>query len=478
MEEITAVKEKALYLRHEAHPQHELTLVIRPGAYYCYACLTNEKDFFYVCILCNFSIHETCALSPPIVMLPFHSHPLLLVYSLPERIYNFTYYCSMCRKRINPNAWIYHCAICRHFVHFKCALNKQHPIPRDELPDDDKDKEEKPDPLQLGDFEITHFSHNHPLAEITEKPEKIGGVIVCNLCGKSLVDGSTSYGCIKCPYFLHKACTQLEPTINHHFHPHEPLTFTDVSSMTWRYWYCDVCRLKGPYEGFCYSSSHKDKWLLFIACIACCLAERARVAEISAIKEQAMIKREHQGYPGHTLTLQLRPASFKCDACNSKEEDLFYQCDSCDFWIHKSCASLGPTLNLPHHPQDPLELVYSLPERYFAHVKCALNAEKLPTLRDGSGTSAEQEYINDFTHFPKSYVFTDPLKILHSGKVDDGGDKAELNDHWSHNHPLILNVASSGNNMPNVDSSDSIEVVSATVIHLCSDVKLVSSALM
>ncbi|GJY42408.1 C1-like protein [Tanacetum coccineum] len=73
------------------------------------------------------------------------------------------------------------------------------------------------------------------------------------------------------------------------------------------------------------------------------------------------MKFEHEGHPQDTLTLQLIPASFRCDACNVTDEGLFYRCDSCDFWIHKTCASLAPTADLPHHHHEqPLLLIYSL----------------------------------------------------------------------------------------------------------------------
>nr|GEV32503.1 hypothetical protein [Tanacetum cinerariifolium] len=78
-------------------------------------------------------------------------------------------------------------------------------------------------------------------------------------------------------------------------------------------------------------------------------------------KEEPLMKFEHEGHPQDTLTLQLIPASFRCDACNVTDEGLFHRCDSCDFWIHKTCASLAPTADIPHHRQEhPLILIYSL----------------------------------------------------------------------------------------------------------------------
>ncbi|XP_052621007.1 uncharacterized protein LOC128126887 [Lactuca sativa] len=115
-------------------------------------------------------------------------------------------------------------------------------------------------------------------------------------------------------------------------------------------------------KGFGYSYKNPEFNILFNACTDCRLVEIAHKAEADAIKEAGRIKIEHEGHPQYTLTLQLRRGSFRCDACNTKDEGLFYLCYSCDFWIHKTCAFLDASINLPHQHNHPLFLVYSLPE--------------------------------------------------------------------------------------------------------------------
>nr|KAJ0205247.1 hypothetical protein LSAT_V11C500247180 [Lactuca sativa] len=105
--------------------------------------------------------------------------------------------------------------------------------------------------------------------------------------------------------------------------------------------------------------------------------------------------------------------------------------------IHKTCASLTHTINLPHHPNQKLVLVYSLPEiffnfwyyceicneyiqqnewlyhsancRYFVHIRCALNIEQ-PS--GNLSTSFVDEDIEDLLEIPMLEAFTDPLKLL------------------------------------------------------------------
>ncbi|GJV98678.1 C1-like protein [Tanacetum coccineum] len=277
--------------------------------------------------------------------------------------------------------------------------------------------------------------------------------------------------------------------INHSFHQEHPLKLIDhLEKPGGVVVECDMCEK---------SISAGDSVPGFNACANCFLVEFACKAEYDAIKEKATIKLQHESHPQHTLTLQLRHGAFRCDACKTDEKGLFYQCDSCDFWIHETCASLPPTIDLQlHHPKHPLFLVYSLPDkfykfcyyckfcnqyirrnewlyqcgncRYFAHIKCALNAQKksASTPRDDPSTSEASDDVQSLLHFPMSKAFTDPLKLLHSKLfAQDDKETTEIN-HWSHPaHPLILNVEDSqGNNMmPDINSGDPIEVCYACV---------------
>ncbi|CAI9290988.1 unnamed protein product [Lactuca saligna] len=338
--------------------------------------------------------------------------------------------------------------------------------------------------------EINHFSHkSHPLklldsetivgASVNGGGEK-SGLIGCYACEKP-ISGGFAYACIQCRYFLHKSCAQLPLTIDEPSLYHHHLTLTDLKNLNSRSWDCDVCRIQKKSEVFSYTFEMDDIYI-FAACIDCCVTRIALKAEADAIKEEAKKKVEHEGHPKHTLSLKLRPAAIFCDACKTKDEGLFYECDNGDFWIHKTCASLAPTIYLPHHPNHELVLIYSLPEkffnflyyceickkyihrnewlyhcancRFFAHIKCALHPEHSSTPRDGLSTVDEDE--NGLMHFPMSVAFTDPLKLLHFEKMTRDDDETTNSNHWSHPHPLILHVQPQTNSMS--VCSDPIEV--------------------
>nr|GEY48152.1 C1-like protein [Tanacetum cinerariifolium] len=495
-----ALKEEAsIKFEHEGHLQHTLTLKLRPAAFFCDACKTEDKDLFYECDSCDFWIHKTCASLAPTINLPHHpNHSLVLVYFLPDKFYNYPYYCEFCDKRILQNDWLYHCANCRYFAHIKCALKAEHTsVSRDPAGTSAITEEHGndllhfpmsytfTDPLKLlysgkvssdddeDSVEINHWSHDHPLILNVEPQDKsiMTDINTCDLIEYAALSGYPETKDPKPKIYGFNQVPELVPTINHHFHPFHLLTLIVRYSNDWD---CDVCRTHGKVRGFSYYCSESD----FDACTKC------GVDVVS--KEEAMMKLEHEGHPGHTLTLQLRRASFLCDACHIEDKDFFYQCDSCDFWIHKTCASLAPTINIPGH-HHPLVLVYLLPDnfynfkyycefckayilrndwlyhcancRYFAHIKCALNAQRPSTPRDDPSTSVDEEHVKDLLHFPMPYAFTDPLKLLHSGKVTQEDDETHEINHWSHpDHPIILNVEPHGNSLTSVNSGDLIEL--------------------
>ncbi|KAI3691945.1 hypothetical protein L6452_31748 [Arctium lappa] len=168
------------------------------------------------------------------------------------------------------------------------------------------------------------------------------------------------------------------PVINHRLHPLHPLMLVVRNHNNW---YCDVCDSKGLVKGFSYWCRSCD----FDACTKCGLATTLEQEAATALEQETLIKFKHEGHPQHTLTLQLRSGSFRCDACLAKDEDLFYQC-----------------------------------------------------------TSLVEECTNEFLHFPMPEPFTDPLKLLHLEKVSLDDDGATEISHWSHDHPLILNVEPQG----------------------------------
>nr|XP_043629872.1 uncharacterized protein LOC122601170 [Erigeron canadensis] len=284
---------------------------------------------------------------------------------------------------------------------------------------------------------------------------------------------------------------QKEP-LYHSLHPLHSLSRT--SCLDYDILLCDVCG-----QELIFDTCHRCEPCKFVVCSKCVMAEKAQKDAATALKEELVIKFVHDGHnPQHTLTIQSRPAAFHCNACNTKKEDMFYQCDQCDFWIHKACTSLLETIDLPYLHHHKLDLVFSLPEkfynykykcelcdkrimqtdwtyhcsncRYFIHIKCVPNSDQPSTQRLEVNVEEEATDSN-ILHLPMSHALTDPLKLLHSnndpttpGGGGDDNEQLEIS-HWSHDHLLFLTDVPQGDkiNMPDIGcSTDPI-----MVCHIC-----------
>ncbi|PWA68184.1 C1-like protein [Artemisia annua] len=181
--------------------------------------------------------------------------------------------------------------------------------------------------------EINHFSdEKHPLKLINGEmivgvgfkagnDEVISKAVGCFACEQPILSSGSAYACTQCHFFLHKSCAQLPLIVNHPSIYQHPLTLIiNLRTTRYQYFNCDVCCLQHLAHGLCYSDN--DKLEIFTVCISCCIAESetARMLEADAIKEETIVKFKHEGHLQHTLTLQLRPAAFRCDACGAKDE--------------------------------------------------------------------------------------------------------------------------------------------------------------
>ncbi|KAL8092990.1 hypothetical protein AgCh_035028 [Apium graveolens] len=112
-----------LLLSHEGHQQHSLTLLRREACLKCDACgIKAEEPDSYICHICHYWIHTSCASSPHTIKLRIHEDDTLkLIYSIPEMYQRFVKHCPICRDKVEKNYWSYFCEESGYFVHIKCA---------------------------------------------------------------------------------------------------------------------------------------------------------------------------------------------------------------------------------------------------------------------------------------------------------------------------------------------------------------------
>ncbi|XP_042008606.1 uncharacterized protein LOC121757161 [Salvia splendens] len=385
---------------HPSHPQHELRFSSKTRwcPFPCDACGATEKGDSYTCNICNYWIHERCALLPESKDFPHHHHSLFLSFSLPSEYIKYDFDCGICSKTLPLRRWHYHCHLCRYVVHLNCAFDNQN---ESESAIDDDEKEATKFPIAVEDMyeemirpfvkeQILIVPHhdrgngkysfsNHPQHLLTfttfsassssydhhEKNDDddddddfesiTRSEIICDGCTlpirekKQTDDDDDEKGymrCDECKYFLHLSCFNLPLHITSHpIHPHKDHNLTlrnaDAKLTGWKR--CYICR------GFTN--------VLYYACTY-------RYCEFTIDIKCASLPNtiKHASHPQHNYLKLLTDddsSSGLCvnchfPACFRTEQ---YRCNRCIFCICGECVML-PATNKHRLENHLLSLTY------------------------------------------------------------------------------------------------------------------------
>lgn len=168
----------------------------------------------YVCGLCKYYIHQSCAKLAQQIIHSFHpSHPLTLQGLANEVRYS----CDSCH-RFTYSSPFYKCDECDFIMDKECAL----------MP-----------PITFeGQEHIQRSSHQHPILPLVQMDNK-DLTFKCSTCHKTCI--GLSYACKKCEYFLHKSCGDLLEKIQHPSHPNHPIVIScPIASDSTYYNLCHV----------------------------------------------------------------------------------------------------------------------------------------------------------------------------------------------------------------------------------------------
>lgn len=122
LESVAIVDREATKLNHPSHP-HLLRFSKNPTPC-CDACGTDGKGNSYVCTICDYSMHESCARLPASKLFPHHpDHSLSLAFRPPYEYIRYEFDCAICKGALRLRCWVYHCHLCRYVVHIKCATD-------------------------------------------------------------------------------------------------------------------------------------------------------------------------------------------------------------------------------------------------------------------------------------------------------------------------------------------------------------------
>ncbi|EOA19540.1 hypothetical protein CARUB_v10002512mg [Capsella rubella] len=309
---------------------HQLTLLPRLRSFTCNACGLSGDRSPYICVQCDFMIHQDCLDLPRLININRHDHRV----SRTSVLGVVSSVCGVCRKKVDWTCGGFSCQRCPpgYVVHSKCATRKDvwNGKELEGVPEEIQDIEPY---VVIDENTIQHFSHKEHYLIL-----HVNGVLCddnkrCSACTHPICLQSF-YGCVDCDFFLHQNCAGFLRMKWHVLHNERLTLLTNEADYFW----CDACRRIS--NGFRYQ--HGDKTF------------DVRCGSIS----EPFVHPSHSIYPPHPLYYTPSNVVFFCNGCNKKGYDVL-RCieDYCRFALCFSCATLPPVVK--HRVDDhPLSLCY------------------------------------------------------------------------------------------------------------------------
>ncbi|CAN6861287.1 unnamed protein product [Brassica oleracea] len=309
---------------------HQLTLLPRLDSFTCNACGLKGDRSPYTCFDCGFMIHQDCLGLPRVININRHDHRVSRTSVLGDAAMNSV--CGVCRKKVDWTCGGFYCKRCPGYVfHSKCATRND--VWNGKELEGVPEEEEGTEPyVVIDENTIQHFSHKeHYLRRIRGNGVLYENNKRCSACIHP-IGLQSFYGCMDCHFSLHQKCAECPKKKRHVLH-NERLTL--VTNKDLEAFSCDACYRRS--NGFMYKDGRKEFDVL-----------------CGSISEPFV----HPSHPQHPLYYIPTEEVEICNGCNSKE-DYVLRCieDDCRFVLCFKCATLPQVVK--HRVDDhPLSLCY------------------------------------------------------------------------------------------------------------------------
>ncbi|XP_010429335.2 PREDICTED: uncharacterized protein LOC104713818 [Camelina sativa] len=314
----------------KAH-DHQLTLLPRLRSFTCNACgLTGDRSP-YICVQCDFMIHQDCLHLPRVININRHDHRV----SRTSVLGVMNSVCGVCRKKVDWTCGGFFCQRCPGYVvHSKCATRYDvwNGKELQGVPEETEDIE----PYVVIDDNtiIQHFSHKEHYLRLHVNSVLCDDNKRCNACTHPICLQSF-YGCMDCDFILHQNCGGFLRKKWHVLHNERLTLLTNEADYEADYFKCDACKRWS--NGFRYHHGHNT---FDVQCIS--------------ITEPFF----HPSHTDHPLYNISKDREMSCNGCNEKGYDVL-RCieDDCKFVLCFKCATLPQVVK--HRVDDhPLSLCY------------------------------------------------------------------------------------------------------------------------
>ncbi|KAG2330890.1 hypothetical protein Bca52824_002070 [Brassica carinata] len=310
----------------KAH-DHQLTLLPRLDSFTCNACGLEGDRSPYACFHCGFMIHQDCLGLPRVININRHDHRVSRTSVLG--VVNST--CGVCRKKVDWTYGGFSCQRCTGYVvHSKCAT-RYDVWNGKELEGVPEEEEDTKPYVVIDDNTIQHFSHEEHYLRLHRNGILYEENTRCSACTHP-IGLKSCYGCTDCDFFLHKKCAEC-PTRKWHVLHNERLTlFTNKELHVFT---CHACFRWS--NGFMYK--HKSM-KLDVLC--------------GSVFEPFV----HPSHPHHPLYFLPTEKRGICNGCNFAERHVLRCIEGdCGFVVCFKCATLPQVVK--HRVDDhPLSLCY------------------------------------------------------------------------------------------------------------------------
>uniref|UniRef100_A0A1J3EJT9 Zinc finger PHD-type domain-containing protein n=1 Tax=Noccaea caerulescens TaxID=107243 RepID=A0A1J3EJT9_NOCCA len=330
-------KPPVLSIDHPKWHEHTLAHFPRQASLTCDLCaLADSSSPFFVCLLCDFVVHQSCISLPHVIRISRHPHRISFTPSFGQGNWS----CGVCRREINNDYGGYSCIKdgCSYAAHSKCATqsNVWDGKELEGEPEEIEEEEVKPF-VRISDGIIQHFSHEHHHLKLDENAGRdYDENKHCQACITPIYFNNY-YSCMQCEFILHEACANLSRKMHHPIHPHLLTLVTGYDRVI------KVISDMANYESSCSACP----WLCTSGFFYECGEARCRFkvhVQCATIYEPL----DHKSHM-HPLFLTSKPGEKRtCSVCRNDAYPETFNCIDCDFSLCFGCATIPQKVRYKH----------------------------------------------------------------------------------------------------------------------------------